>query len=97
MGDQYRKIAYTVRARCWDGTKVDAKEVFDWMESNCVDSKAVGLRCLQDDEAKLWTAASKAWCALAPGDWVVQEPGGLGFYPVAGPIFEKTYYEYEPV
>jgi hypothetical protein len=33
---------------------------------------------------------------LEPGDWVVQEPGGQGAYPVKPDIFAATYEPVDP-
>lgn len=33
--------------------------------------------------------AQRAW--LVPGDWVLEEPDGRGYYPCKADIFERTY------
>jgi hypothetical protein len=39
----------------------------------------------------LWVEASKAVCRLDPGDWIIREQDGSGFYPCKADVFAATY------
>lgn len=39
----------------------------------------------------LWVEKSQAWCDLAPGDYVVREPDGHGYYPCKPDVFTTNY------
>jgi len=42
-------------------------------------------------DAALWVKKSNAWCTVHPGDWIVAEPDGDGFYPVTDAVFWRTH------
>lgn len=44
--------------------------------------------------ARLWCASSSQWLVMTPGDWVLPELDGSGWYKCDGAVFESTY---EPV
>lgn len=53
---------------------------------------------IEDDENnkvryELWTQTSNAWIAMAPGDWILLEQDGNGFYPCKDEEFKKQYEE----
>lgn len=53
---------------------------------------------IEDDETnkiryELWTQMSNAWRPMAPGDWILLEQDGNGFYPCSNEDFQKMYEE----
>lgn len=55
------------------------------------------MRYIVEDDAlnkghyELWTERSKLWVPIAPGDWIVLEKNGPGFYGVQAEEFKKKY------
>lgn len=42
---------------------------------------------------ELWTERDKLWKEIAPGDWIVLEKNGPGFFAVPAEEFKKKYEE----
>lgn len=40
---------------------------------------------------KIWITKSSAWGTVRPGDWIIREPDGYGFYPCTEAEFERAY------
>ena len=55
------------------------------------------MRYIVEDDAlnkghyELWTERAKEWKTIEPGDWIVLEKNGPGFYPVPQEEFKKKY------
>ena len=52
----------------------------------------IGVRTEEDGRAYVMTA-HKQKVYLEPGDWVVAEPNGDGYYPIKDEIFKANYEE----
>jgi len=54
----------------------------------------VGVRTREDGKAYVLTAHNQE-VTLEPGDWVIAEPDGRGYYPCKDDIFKATYEPFE--
>lgn len=46
---------------------------------------------LPNNALNLWVEKSQAWCLVTPGDYIIEEADGSGFYPCIAEVFEKSY------
>jgi hypothetical protein len=79
---RYRRRVTDVEAIRWDGRRETQDEITAWGAS---------VRGTDNGALLLFVTKSRANCTVAPGDWVLREPDGSGFYPCAGGMFEASY------
>ena len=82
---RYTKRALTVDAMQWDGTEASHRAIVNWCNGEA-DGQFDGAYFI-----RLHVQKGQAWARVDPGDWVIRELDGHGFYPCAGPVFEATY------
>lgn len=84
---RYKSRPVEVTAMQWTGDRGGVVALRSWMDQKAhqsgLDYDAV--------VASLWVAKAGRWIALTPGDFVVAEPDGIGFYPCKRDIFEDRY------
>lgn len=99
MSPRYRRRESIVDALQWRPTDEPAKgELLAWLEANGT-MPAFGVTTGGDEILMFATrpgSLSAGMARVAPGDWVIAEPDGAGFYPVAGVVFDELYEEADP-
>lgn len=84
---KFRSKAAEVEAVQWTGDNND--EVLDWMGEQYADRTD-----LRPQYRALWCEKADRWVNIEPGDWIIREPDGDGFYPCKPDIFASRW---EPV
>ena len=80
---RFRKRPVEVDAICWNGQNLGSVQAFA--------SGALGIGTVEGGALPLWVVKSEAVCNVQPGDWIIRETDGSGYYPCAGDVFAATY------
>lgn len=86
------KRAISVEAMRWDGTSAGITALQAWMQDiDLIRAAAATVTGRPRDMARLFVIKGDAWATLDPGDWVIREQDGTGYYPCAADVFDQTY------
>lgn len=91
---RYRKKPVEVEAWQWVPDDMRAAgEIVGLLMMGELDAPAdVEMARIGDDKCLIfYCLKSNAICTIAPGDWVIRESDGVGYYPCTAQMFEATY------
>lgn len=77
----YKSKPTTCEAMEWDGSNSIDLEL--WMDSP--------IKTVVDGALTFWVTKSNEFIAIDPGDFIIKEPDGTGFYPCKRDIFHMRW------
>ncbi len=89
MSPLYRRRPSYVEAWQWTGTLLDARRLL--REAGV----PVNMGSTTPARLAFWCEKSAAQVHISPGDWVIREPDGSGFYSCADAVFIRSYVRQE--
>lgn len=82
----YRRKPTTVEAFQWNGPSLENMHAMEAFLS-----PQHGLENLKTGTLTFGVTKSQSQATIQPGDWIIRETDGSGFYPCAADVFAATY------